>query len=172
MAWGYQEYKKIGLWRHFLNSVHAAMWLISWKNPAQTMFGFSPTSMRSSLGKLFWSYYIRLSMCAATASIDRIELRGPLTEIGTATSDKLKSKRFCGKLNIQIFSLRAGSFECIFWASDFTRSFTWLLITFVVNKARKFAHPFSARRNYHRQPKRTMCGFGLQRSFGRNILDF
>ena len=135
------------------------------------MFGFSPTSMRSSLGKLFWSYYIRLSMCAATASIDRIELRGPLTEIGTATSDKLKSKRFCGKLNIQIFSLRAGSFECIFWASDFTRSFTWLLITFVVNKARKFAHPFSARRNYHRQPKRTMCGFGLQRSFGRNILE-
>ena len=24
--------------------------------------------------------------------------------------------------------------------------------------------------SYHRQPKRTMCGFGLQRSFGRNIL--
>ena len=24
---------------------------------------------------------------------------------------------------------------------------------------------------YHRQPKRTMCGFGLQRSFGRNILE-
>ena len=23
----------------------------------------------------------------------------------------------------------------------------------------------------HRQPKRTMCGFGLQRSFGRNILE-
>ena len=22
----------------------------------------------------------------------------------------------------------------------------------------------------HRQPKRTMCGFGLQRSFGRNIV--
>ena len=25
--------------------------------------------------------------------------------------------------------------------------------------------------SYHRQPKRTMCGFGLQRSFGRNILE-
>ena len=24
---------------------------------------------------------------------------------------------------------------------------------------------------YHRQPKRNMCGFGLQRSFGRNILE-
>ena len=24
---------------------------------------------------------------------------------------------------------------------------------------------------YHRQPKRSMCGFGLQRSFGRNILE-
>ena len=24
---------------------------------------------------------------------------------------------------------------------------------------------------YHRQPKRTICGFGLQRSFGRNILE-
>ena len=23
----------------------------------------------------------------------------------------------------------------------------------------------------HRQPKRTICGFGLQRSFGRNILE-
>ena len=23
----------------------------------------------------------------------------------------------------------------------------------------------------HRQPKRRMCGFGLQRSFGRNILE-
>ena len=23
----------------------------------------------------------------------------------------------------------------------------------------------------HRQPKRNMCGFGLQRSFGRNILE-
>ena len=23
----------------------------------------------------------------------------------------------------------------------------------------------------HRQPKRTMCGLGLQRSFGRNILE-
>ena len=23
----------------------------------------------------------------------------------------------------------------------------------------------------HRQPKRTMCGFGLQRSFGRNTLE-
>ena len=23
----------------------------------------------------------------------------------------------------------------------------------------------------HRRPKRTMCGFGLQRSFGRNILE-
>ena len=25
--------------------------------------------------------------------------------------------------------------------------------------------------SYHRQPKRTICGFGLQRSFGRNILE-
>ena len=25
--------------------------------------------------------------------------------------------------------------------------------------------------SFHRQPKRTMCGFGLQRSFGRNILE-
>ena len=24
---------------------------------------------------------------------------------------------------------------------------------------------------HHRQPKRTICGFGLQRSFGRNILE-
>ena len=24
---------------------------------------------------------------------------------------------------------------------------------------------------FHRQPKRTICGFGLQRSFGRNILE-
>ena len=75
---GYQEYKTIALWRHFLNSLHAA-WLISWTNPGQTMFAFSPTSMRSFLGKLFRSYYIRLRMCAATASIDRIELHASLT---------------------------------------------------------------------------------------------
>ena len=40
---------------------------------------FSPSSMRSCLGKLFRSYYIRLRMCAATASIDRIELHASLT---------------------------------------------------------------------------------------------
>ena len=40
---------------------------------------FPPTSMRSCLGRLFRSYYIRLRMCAATASIDRIELHASLT---------------------------------------------------------------------------------------------
>ena len=65
---GFQEYKTIALWRHFLNSLHAA-WLISWTNPGQTMFAFSPTTMRSFLGKLFRSYYIRLRMCAATPAI-------------------------------------------------------------------------------------------------------
>ena len=30
---------------------------------------------------------------------------------------------------------------------------------------------FCARVDLHRQPKRTMCGFGLQRSFGLNILE-
>ena len=40
---------------------------------------FPPTSMRSCLGKLFRSYYIRLRMCAATASIDRIVLHASLT---------------------------------------------------------------------------------------------
>ena len=40
---------------------------------------FPATSMCSCLGKLFPSYYIRLGMCAATASIDRIELQASLT---------------------------------------------------------------------------------------------
>ena len=31
-----------------------------------------------------------------------------------------------------------------FWASDFTWSFTWLLMTFAVNKPAKFGHLFSA----------------------------
>ena len=35
--------------------------------------------MRSCLGILFRSYHIRLRMCAATASIDRIELHASLT---------------------------------------------------------------------------------------------
>ena len=32
----------------------------------------------------------------------------------------------------------------------------------------KVDHPYVC---YHRQPKRTICGFGLQRSFGRNMLE-
>ena len=31
--------------------------------------------------------------------------------------------------------------------------------------------PTDKDKNLHRQPKRTFCGFGLQRSFGRNILE-
>ena len=49
------------------------------KEPCANSVPFPPTSMRSCLGKLFRSYYIRLRMCAATASIDRIELHASLT---------------------------------------------------------------------------------------------
>ena len=33
------------------------------------------------------------------------------------------------------------------------------------------AHTLHKIVTFHRQPKRTICGFGLQRSFGRNILE-
>ena len=131
---GYQEYKTIALWRHFLNSLHAA-WLISWTNPGQTMFAFSPTSMRSFLGKLFRSYYIRLRMCAATASIDRIELHASLTNrmrdsrnrfvyswqlrcfLGLMTS-KSAAIAFPGVLNAnQRRKIKFGSFASI-WKKD------------------------------------------------------
>ena len=76
---GYKEHKAIALWRHLLNAMHTA-WQFSSKNHAMlNNVPFPPTSMRSCLGKLFRSYYIRLRMCAATASIDRIELHASLT---------------------------------------------------------------------------------------------
>ena len=76
---GYQEDKTIALWRHFLNAAHTA-WQISWKNPTQTKFPFLPLRcVLYCLGKLFRSYYIRLRMCAATASIDRIGLHASRT---------------------------------------------------------------------------------------------
>ena len=49
------------------------------KEPCANNVSFPPTSMRSCLGKLFRSYYIRLRMCAATASLDRTELHASLT---------------------------------------------------------------------------------------------
>ena len=52
---------------------------------------FPATSMRSCLGKLFPSYYIRLGMCAATASIDRIELQASLTSWMWASRNRFVS---------------------------------------------------------------------------------
>ena len=49
------------------------------KEPCANNVPFPPTSMRSCLGKLFRSYYIRFPMCAATASIDGIVLHASLT---------------------------------------------------------------------------------------------
>ena len=34
-----------------------------------------------------------------------------------------------------------------------------------------YVNGFLSIKVYHRRPKRTICGFGLQRSFGRNILE-
>ena len=92
MLWpGYQEHKTIAFWRHFLNAVHTA-WQISWKNPAQTMFPF----LLNLLGKLFQSYYIRLRMCTATASVDRIELHPSLTNWMRDSKNRLVSSwQFC-----------------------------------------------------------------------------
>ena len=41
------------------------------KEPCANNIPFPPTSMRSCLGKLFRSYYIRLRMCAATPTIEK-----------------------------------------------------------------------------------------------------
>ena len=49
------------------------------KEPCANNVPFPPTSMRSCLGKLFRSYYIRFPMCAATVSIERIGLHASLT---------------------------------------------------------------------------------------------
>ena len=65
---GYQELKAIALWRHLLNAVHTA-WEFFLPRTLLNNVPFPPTSMRSCLGRLFRSYYIRLRMCAATASI-------------------------------------------------------------------------------------------------------
>ena len=50
------------------------------KEPCANNVPFPPTSMRScQWGKLFRSYYIRLRMCAAKASVDKTELHESLT---------------------------------------------------------------------------------------------
>ena len=51
---------------------------IFFQEPCSTMFPFLPPRCVLAM-RLFRSYYIRLRMCAATASIDRIELHASLT---------------------------------------------------------------------------------------------
>ena len=105
------------------------------KEPCSNNVPFPPTSMRSCLGKLFRSYYIRLRMCAATASIDRIELHASLTNwmwdsrnrfvsswqfrcfLGL-TNSKSASIAFTGAFNAKQWrKIKLGSFASI-WKKD------------------------------------------------------
>ena len=113
------------------------------KEPCSNNVPFPPTSMRSCLGKLFRSYYIRLRMCAATASIDRIELHASLTNwmwdsrnrfvsswqfrcfLGLITS-KSEAIAFTGAFNgNQWRKIKLGSFASI-WKKDQTINWSWI----------------------------------------------
>ena len=81
---------------------------------------FPPTSMGSCLGKLFRSYYIRLRMCAATASIDRIELRASLTNWMTDSRNRFVSswrfRCFLGSITSKSAAIAfTGSFNANQW---------------------------------------------------------
>ena len=113
------------------------------KEPCSNNVPFPPTSMRSCLGKLFRSYYIRLRMCTATTSVDRIELLASLTNwmrdsrnrfvsswqfrcfLGLITS-KSAAIAFTGAFNgNQWRKIKLGSFASI-WKKDQTINRSWI----------------------------------------------
>ena len=113
------------------------------KEPCSNNVPFPPTSMRSCLGKLFRFYHIRLRKCAATASIDRIELHESLSNymrdsrnrfvsswqfrcfLGLITS-KTATIAFSGAFNTnQWRKIKLGSFASIWKKDHINRSWIW-----------------------------------------------